>query len=305
MSISPARLPPTWRWIVTAVMTKSKFFEPTRSAISCERLLHRAAEARLGEHALELLARRRPALVGDVCRPCRKLWPALSDAASVISRSGSCFSNACVRRLRLEAHEGERDAAADGRTPSRITSAGVADDRGEQPEQERGAAERRRRTRPSAAGGRPARAAARAVCQQLQVRRRPPRSRGAARRTPAAAPRPSAAAPRAPGADVRREPRAQPAASRPRRTADRPASRTSAPTSEREHRQRRPTAGTASPAAAMPPPAGASRVPGMDERRRPRIPGPPSRRSSSRSPGRAAVTYSSRQVRASSCAIAA
>ena len=34
MSKSAASEPPTWRWIVTAVITNEKFFEPTRSAIS-------------------------------------------------------------------------------------------------------------------------------------------------------------------------------------------------------------------------------------------------------------------------------
>ena len=65
MSISPARLPPTWRWIVTAVITNSKFFEPRRVGHLRERLVDRPAELRLGEHALELLARGRPALVDD------------------------------------------------------------------------------------------------------------------------------------------------------------------------------------------------------------------------------------------------
>ena len=45
MSKMPARLPPTWRWIVTAVMTNSRFFEPTRVRHVLQRVVHRPAEA--------------------------------------------------------------------------------------------------------------------------------------------------------------------------------------------------------------------------------------------------------------------
>ena len=112
MSNSPASEPPTWRWIVTAVITNAKFFEPTRSAISASAVVHRPAEPRLGQHPLELLARRRPALVDDGLEPLLEAVARLQrrrerDRAgrAAGSRTRSCA--ACA----LSADDHERDSA--------------------------------------------------------------------------------------------------------------------------------------------------------------------------------------------------
>ena len=80
-------------------MTKSKFFEPTRSAIS-------RRESSIGRPSrASVITRLNSAAAGGwpssttFWIPCRKLWPALSEAASVISRSGSWFSNAASLRF--------------------------------------------------------------------------------------------------------------------------------------------------------------------------------------------------------------
>ena len=74
-----------------------------------ERVVHRPAELRIGDHALELLAGRLLALVDDRLDPCLKLCPALSEAARVTRRSGSWSSKALIRRRRLERDPAIRD----------------------------------------------------------------------------------------------------------------------------------------------------------------------------------------------------
>ena len=77
----------------------AKFFEPSRSAMS-------ASAASIGRPRLASASTRWNSFLDGSCAsstsvwmPCLKLWPALSDAATAISRSGSCSSNA-VSRLR-------------------------------------------------------------------------------------------------------------------------------------------------------------------------------------------------------------
>ena len=69
MSKSVASDPPTCRWIVTAVIAKPKFSEPMPVGHVAERVVERPAEARLGEHALQLVARRRLRLVEHRLEP--------------------------------------------------------------------------------------------------------------------------------------------------------------------------------------------------------------------------------------------
>ncbi len=101
MSNSPASEPPTWFWIVTAVTMNEKFFEPSRSAMS-------AIDASICRPRLASASTRWNSFFAGSCAsstivwiPCLKLWPAFSDAATAISRSGSCSSNAFRRFLAL------------------------------------------------------------------------------------------------------------------------------------------------------------------------------------------------------------
>ena len=103
MSKRPASEPPIWRWIVTAVITKEKFFEPTRSAMSTSASsmgLPSCVSVRTRLNSLA--AGSAPSSTTD-WMPWRKLWPAFSEAASVISRSGSWFSNRFTRAEAFDA----------------------------------------------------------------------------------------------------------------------------------------------------------------------------------------------------------
>ena len=101
MSKMPAMLPPTWRWIVTAVTTKETFFEPIRVAISASASsIGRPSRVSVSTRLNSLLAGGWPSST-TAWIPWRKLWPAFSEAASVTSRSGSWSSIAASRRFAL------------------------------------------------------------------------------------------------------------------------------------------------------------------------------------------------------------
>ena len=136
MSKMPARLPPTWRWIVTAVMTKRRFFEPTRSAISASApSIGRPRRVSVRTRLNSLAAGPAPSST-TAWIPCRKLWPALSDAASVVSTSGSWSSIAARRRLRLEPDDEDRERTAEREGAKDEECRGAAD-REDEAEQER------------------------------------------------------------------------------------------------------------------------------------------------------------------------
>src|SRR6266540_696255 len=81
--------PPTWRWIVTAVIANSKFFEPARSAIaSSASSIGRPNEVSVRTRLNSELAGGWPSST-TALRPCLNEWPAFSEAAIVISTSGS------------------------------------------------------------------------------------------------------------------------------------------------------------------------------------------------------------------------
>ena len=89
MSNRPASEPPTCRWMFTAVITKEKFFEPMRSAVSC-------SAASIGRPSCVSVRTRRSSLAAGswpssttLWIPCLKLCPAFREAAIVISRSGN------------------------------------------------------------------------------------------------------------------------------------------------------------------------------------------------------------------------
>ena len=88
---------------MTAVITKEKFFEPIRSAVS-------ASASSIGRPSrVSVMTRPSSVLVGSwpsstiVWMPCLKLWPAFSEAAIVTSMSGSWSSKAAIRRRALNA----------------------------------------------------------------------------------------------------------------------------------------------------------------------------------------------------------
>ena len=113
MSKRPASEPPTWFWIVTAVTMNAKFFEPSRSAMSAHRRLDRAAEARLGEHALELLLRR-------ILRLLDQRLDALLEAVAGLERRrhghqqvGELLVERGQALARLALHEADRQGRAE------------------------------------------------------------------------------------------------------------------------------------------------------------------------------------------------
>ena len=83
------------------MITKAKFFEPIRSAVS------ESASSIGRPRRVSVMTRPSSLLAGSwpsstiVWMPCLKLWPALSEAASVTSRSGSWSSKAFIRRFAL------------------------------------------------------------------------------------------------------------------------------------------------------------------------------------------------------------
>ena len=95
--------PPTWRWMVTAVMVNSKFFEPTRSDMSLSASsIDRPSPVSVSTRLNSADAGGCPSST-TAWSPCLNEWPAFSDAAIVISRSGSCVSNAAsLRRIRCQ-----------------------------------------------------------------------------------------------------------------------------------------------------------------------------------------------------------
>jgi hypothetical protein len=126
MSKSPASEPPTWRWIVTEVITKSRFLEPTRSHISL------SASSMALPSRVSVSTRLNSSEAGGwpssttLWIACRKLCPAFSEAAIVIRRSGSWSSNAFRRRRALNQTKttgSERPMPK----PARIISVGAAE----------------------------------------------------------------------------------------------------------------------------------------------------------------------------------
>ena len=124
-----------------------------------------------------LLAGSRPSST-TLCRPCLKLWPAFSDAASVISRSGSWFSNAVDalvalepderrtgprRRRAMASEDHERRPGRDRRRRARTTSRAAADqvDELDRAERQVGALEHRAGASASASSARTPRSVAR------------------------------------------------------------------------------------------------------------------------------------------------
>jgi hypothetical protein len=83
--------------MVTAVITNEKFLEPSRSEVSARAsLIGRPSFVSVMTRPSSLLAGSWPSST-TVWIPCMKLWPALSEAASVTSRSGSWSSKALIR----------------------------------------------------------------------------------------------------------------------------------------------------------------------------------------------------------------
>src|SRR5438034_589972 len=123
MSKSPARLPPTWRWMVTAVMTNWRFFEPTRSAISSsassigrqvgalEQAVHRTPVAQVAEGVLGRTEERRedgePLALGR-----RALGVALR--VGDVGGDAAAEPGALVRGERKPRREEEQEADAEG-----------------------------------------------------------------------------------------------------------------------------------------------------------------------------------------------
>ena len=93
MSKRPASEPPIWRWIVTAVTTNVRLLGADALGHVEERIVHRLAELRLGEHALELVRGRLGAFVDD-------RLDSLAEAVAGFQRRGQRDEH--VRQLVLE-----------------------------------------------------------------------------------------------------------------------------------------------------------------------------------------------------------
>ncbi len=299
MSKRPASEPPTWRWIVTAVIANSKFFEPTRSAISASASSIGRPRPVSVSTRLNSSDRGRLALVDD------RLHALLERVARLERRRDR---DQQVRQLRLERaepaphaapHDDERDEPR--RPPSRAGSPAPARRRRQRGVRARAQRRRRcRRTPPRAAACRrgrassapPATAAGRPNACSV-ARRRPAssaerwsRRRRRARRCAAGVRRRGGCAPTSLGAAARSTKTATKTSSPDERADGEPAALLYAPVGQELRRCR--CAGHV------------ARLHRDDERRR-----PPSRRRAteasrrSRSPGRAEVTYeSARCVRA-------
>src|ERR671936_563888 len=100
MSKRPASDPPTWRWIVTAVIANSKFFEPTRSAMSASASsIGRPRDVSVRTRFSSWSAGGWPSST-TACRPCLNECPAFSEAADALAH--------------LEPDERERHRPGDG-----------------------------------------------------------------------------------------------------------------------------------------------------------------------------------------------
>ena len=174
MSNRPASEPPIWRWIVTAVITNVKFFEPTRSAMS-------ASASSIGLPSCVSVSTRLNSLGGRLGALVDDRLDALAEAVAGLERRGDRDQQVGQLVLELAGRAPcafERDVAdrgAERRSPSApaISSDDDAEHaRRSRPSTNARAGADRRAARRAGAAGRRARAVAASCLNCLHVRER-------------------------------------------------------------------------------------------------------------------------------------